>query len=97
MSSVMPEWFQSLESEDISFIRNFILASGSLKEVAKIYNVSYPTVRLRLDKVIQKIKIHEVSENDTYILLIKKMALEEKIDVETAKLLINAYKEKKKE
>ncbi|WP_394325568.1 DUF2089 family protein [Methanosarcina barkeri] len=50
----IPRWILDLELEDISFIKNFILSSGSLKEVAKIYDVSYPTVRLRLDKLIQK-------------------------------------------
>ncbi len=51
---IIPEWMENLDDEDISFIKRFILASGSLKEVAKEYNVTYPTVRLRLDKLIQK-------------------------------------------
>ena len=43
----MPEWLASLDEEDVSFIKKFVLASGSLKEVAGIYGVTYPTVRLR--------------------------------------------------
>ena len=36
----------------------FILFSGSLKDLADAYNVSYPTLRLRLDRLlIDKIKI----------------------------------------
>ena len=46
---VMPEWLASLDEEDVSFIKKFVLASGSLKEVAGIYGVTYPTVRLRLE------------------------------------------------
>ena len=51
---VVPEWMLNLDDEDVSFIKKFILASGSLKEIANQYNVTYPTVRLRLDKLIQK-------------------------------------------
>ena len=54
--SVIPEWMAELDEEDVSFIRNFLLCSGSLKEVAGRYRVSYPTVRLRLDRLIQKIR-----------------------------------------
>lgn len=46
---VVPEWMAELDEEDVAFIRRFLLASGSLKEVAGEYGVSYPTVRLRLD------------------------------------------------
>ena len=56
MAEVMPGWISNLEDEELSFIKKFILASGSLKEMAQLYNVTYPTVRLRLDKIIEKIK-----------------------------------------
>ncbi|HHT93857.1 MAG TPA: DUF2089 family protein [Clostridia bacterium] len=91
---IVPEWMRELEEEDVNFIRNFILASGSLKEIANQYNVSYPTVRLRIDKIIQKIRISESRENDPYISLIKRLAVNDKIDFETAKLLINEYKKR---
>ncbi|WP_330369332.1 DUF2089 family protein [Metaclostridioides mangenotii] len=54
-----PEWLENLDDEDINFIKIFVTSSGSLKEVAKIYDVSYPTVRLRLDKLIQKINLSQ--------------------------------------
>ena len=41
----LPKWLENLDDEDINFIKIFITSSGSLKEVAKIYDVSYPTVR----------------------------------------------------
>ena len=84
---VMPEWLASLDEEDVSFIKKFVLASGSLKEVAGIYGVTYPTVRLRLDRLIQKIRLGE-----QYIALIKRLAVKDKLDFDTAKLLINEYK-----
>ena len=48
----IPIWLADLEDEDAAFIKKFVLASGSLKEVAALYGVSYPTVRLRLDRLI---------------------------------------------
>lgn len=89
---VIPEWMGNLEDEDIVFIKKFILASGSLKEVANQYGVTYPTVRLRLDKLIQKIQINEQGANEPYIALIKRLAVNDKIDFDTAKILITEYK-----
>ncbi len=94
---VVPEWMINLDDEDVSFIKKFILASGSLKEIANQYNVTYPTVRLRLDKLIQKIQISENTANEPYIALIKRLAVNEKVDFETAKILINEYKKIKSE
>lgn len=87
---------QSLDEEDVTFIKKFLLASGSLKEIAKQYHVSYPTVRLRLDKLIQKIQLTENIVSEPYISLIKQLALNDKLDFDTAKLLINAYKKEKR-
>ncbi|MEE0514882.1 MAG: DUF2089 family protein [Emergencia sp.] len=93
---VMPSWIEDLEEEDLTFIKNFVLTSGSLKEMAAKYGVTYPTVRLRLDRLIEKIKMHEDSEAEPYVKLVKKLALDDRLDFETAKLLINAYKQEKK-
>lgn len=94
---VVPDWLAGLEDEDVSFIKNFLLASGSLKEVAAQYGVTYPTVRLRLDKLIQKIKISEDSQNEPFISLVKRLAVNDRLDVTTAKLLIAEYKKTSKE
>lgn len=93
--SVLPEWMAELNEEDVSFIRNFLLCSGSLKEVAGRYRVSYPTVRLRLDRLIQKIKLGEDQAADPYVALIKRLAVNDKVDFEAAKLLIQEYKRQK--
>ena len=92
---VVPEWMSNLDDEDISFMKKFLLASGSLKEIATLYGVTYPTVRLRLDKLIQKIQISEDAANEPYISLIKRLAVNDKVDFETAKLLISEYKKMK--
>ena len=94
---VIPEWMVNLEDEDIAFIKKFLQASGSLKAVAKQYAVTYPTVRLRLDRLIQKIQISEDTSNEPYIALIKRMAVNDKLDFDTAKILMSEYKKIKKE
>ena len=88
----MPVWMAELEDEDLTFIKKFILASGSLKEVAALYGVSYPTVRLRLDRLIQKIQLTETAEADPYVCLVKRLAVDDKLDFDTAKLLITEYR-----
>lgn len=93
----LPMWMSNLDDEDIVFIKRFILASGSLKEIAKQYDVTYPTVRLRLDRLIQKIQMSDHTTDEPFIALIKRMAVDEKLDLDTAKVLISAYKKVKKE
>ncbi len=94
---LLPEWMTGLEEEDVAFIKKFILASGSLKEMAGQYGVTYPTVRLRLDRLIQKIKLTEDTAADPYIAAIKRLAMNEKLDLDTAKVLIAEYKKTRKE
>jgi hypothetical protein len=38
------------------FIEMFILAGGNLKQLAEEFGVSYPTIRSRLDKVIEAMR-----------------------------------------
>ena len=55
-----------LGSEDQQFAIAFILYSGSLKRMAKLYGVSYPTVRNRLDDLISRLEATvEPHENET--------------------------------
>ena len=93
----MPVWMAELEDEDLTFVKKFLLASGSLKEVASLYGVSYPTVRLRLDRLIQKIQLTENAEADPYISLVKRLAVDDKLDFDTAKILITAYRKTNEE
>jgi len=46
----------SLRPEDQEFIIQFVLNDGSLKEMAKLSGVSYPTVRNLLDDLIGRLK-----------------------------------------
>lgn len=44
-----------LSEEDQNFIMDFVLCSGSLKEIAARMDLSYPSVRNRLDDVIAEL------------------------------------------
>jgi hypothetical protein len=46
----------NLPSEHQRFIEIFVLAGGNLKQIAEQAGVSYPTVRSRLDKVINSLR-----------------------------------------
>ncbi|MCI9288980.1 MAG: DUF2089 domain-containing protein [Oscillospiraceae bacterium] len=93
----LPSWMAGLEEEDAAFIKKFVLASGSLKEMAGLYGVSYPTVRLRLDRLIQKIQLSEKAEADPYVALVKRLAVDDRLDFDTAKLLLSEYRKMKEE
>ena len=95
--TAMPVWMSELEDQDLTFIKRFVLSSGSLKEMAAEYGVTYPTVRLRLDRLIQKIRLTETAEADPYVSLVKRLAVDDKLDFETAKLLIDTYRKTKEE
>jgi len=45
-----------LPIEHQRFIEMFLLAGGNLKEIAEQVGVSYPTIRSRLDKVIEALR-----------------------------------------
>ncbi|MDH3525999.1 MAG: DUF2089 domain-containing protein [Gammaproteobacteria bacterium] len=45
-----------LGADDQQFVELFVLASGSLKQMAQLLGVSYPTVRNRLNKLIGVLK-----------------------------------------
>jgi hypothetical protein len=46
----------ALPREDLDLVVELVLASGSLKELAESYGVSYPTIRARLDRTIARLR-----------------------------------------
>lgn len=91
-------WMERLDDEDLVFVKRFVLVSGSLKALAEEYGVSYPTVRLRLDRLIEKIKVlddDELSsefERDVFALY-----AEGKIDMETVRRLVESHRREMEE
>jgi len=101
MHAIKPEakrWIDYLEDDDLAFIKRLVLFSGSLKDLATAYDVTYPTVRLRLDRLIAKIKVYEDSEiHDDFERQLRATYAEGKIDAASFKRLLNAYRKSSKE
>lgn len=93
----LPEWLANLAEEDLAFIKNFVLSSGSLKQMSQLYQVSYPTMRLRLDGLIEKIRLNDNETEDSFILLVKSLAIDDRYDVDTARILIDEYRKRRDE
>ena len=93
----LPEWLANLAEEDLAFIKNFVLSSGSLKQMSQLYQVSYPTMRLRLDRLIEKIRLNDNETEDPFILLVKSLAIDDRYDVDTARILIDEYRKSRDE
>ena len=94
----MDRWIDHLSDEDLAFIKRFVLASGSLKAMADAYGISYPTIRLRLDRLIERIKIYD-SEKITseFERTLRAQHADGKIDLATLKLLLAAHKKEVEE
>ena len=45
-----------LHEDDVNMVTSFILVSGSIKDLATQYGVSYPTMRQRLDRLIERVR-----------------------------------------
>lgn len=72
-------WFNNLESNEKEFIRQLILQSGSLKELAKVYEISYPTIRLRLDRLISKIELYSAENKNPFVSSVMQMVIDNKL------------------
>jgi hypothetical protein len=59
MKEPQPPWLEVLDEEDLRFLKRFVLSSGSLKALCDEYEVSYPTLRSRLDRLIAKVQAAE--------------------------------------
>ena len=89
-------WLEALDEEDLAFLKRFLLSSGSLKDVARNYGVSYPTVRLRLDRLIQKVEVaDEFTEAGPFESRLRLLLAEGTIDAEAFRQLLSAHQEEK--
>jgi hypothetical protein len=89
-----PAWLAVLSEEDLHFIYRFVLASGSLKELAQQYGISYPTVRLRLDGLIEKIRlVDDPANKDPFRLLLRTLVVEGKVAPPVAKEILRKHEE----
>ena len=86
-------WIHLLNDEDLTFLKRFVLASGSLKELAAAYGVSYPTVRLRLDRLIAKVEVFDSQRHmSDFERAMRGLHADGKIDLPTLKAILSAHK-----
>ena len=92
-----PNWLEGLDDEDLAFVKRFVLLSGSLKDLAQAYEVSYPTLRLRLDRIIEKIKVLESNRIESpYERALRAQFAGGNLDAATFKYLLETYLSEKK-
>lgn len=51
--------FAKLTQDQLQFIETFLMSRGNIKEVEKALNISYPTVRAKLNEVIAALGYHQ--------------------------------------
>src|SRR5438128_12342340 len=87
-------WLDALSDEDVMFLKRFVLASGSLKALAAEYGISYPTVRLRLDRLIEKVKLYDSLEiQSEFERHLRVLCAEGKLDVSIMKQILQAHQQ----
>lgn len=91
---MVTEWIERLSDEDRNFLKRFLLASGSLKAVAAEYGISYPTVRLRLDRLIAKVKVYDSLQiQSEFEREVRALLADGKIESTTMKTLLAAHRQ----
>lgn len=86
-------WLAVLDEDDVQFLRRFVLSSGSLKALAEEYQVSYPTVRARLDRLIAKVEAaSDPRIADPFQRKLKVLAADGEISSRVARELLDAYR-----
>jgi hypothetical protein len=92
--TVDDSWISALSDEDVAFLKRFILASGSLKDLAAAYDVSYPTIRLRLDRLVEKVRLLDRKKKASRFekLLLTQFA-DGKLDEATMRTLLTAHEQ----
>lgn len=89
----VPGWIEALAEEDLAFLRRFLLTSGSLKDLAAEYGVSYPTVRARLDRLIGKVKAAEDPRiEDPFERKVRMLVADMKLPAHLGKELLDAHR-----
>lgn len=92
----LPGWVLHLDAADLHLIRRFVLASGSLKQLAQEYEVSYPTIRLRVDALIERMKLLDVNTDDDALeARVRMLVAEGDVDPELGKELLRLHRSTK--
>jgi len=84
-----------LPTEDLDFILRFVLVSGSLKDLGSEYGVSYPTIRARLDRLIERVRqLIEGQEPDPFLNQLADLVGNGEVTLSAARRLRQTYLER---
>lgn len=84
----------ALNEEELDLVLQLVLASGSLKDLARVYQVSYPTIRLRVDRVIERLRqLANGAKPDPMMQLLAELVERGEITVPAARSVRDLYRE----
>jgi hypothetical protein len=83
-----PGRFASLTEAQMDFLELFIKSRGSLKDVGKLLNISYPTARNRLDDLVNAFESMDKEAASTKRIEILEMVKRGELSVEEATQLL---------
>jgi hypothetical protein len=88
-----PAWVSVLSEDDLLFLKRFLLASGSLKQLCAVYGVSYPTIRSRLDRLIERVNaVESTAAEDSFERLLQLLVEQGVMMSGTARTLFQTHK-----
>ncbi|MDZ4858325.1 MAG: DUF2089 family protein [Candidatus Hydrogenedentes bacterium] len=88
-----PAWLSVIDEEETLFLKQFLLTSGSLKQLATLYGVSYPTIRARLDRIIDKVQVTDSpSAGDSFEKLLDVLVEQGVVVPGTARTLMQGHR-----
>lgn len=86
----------SLTEEELDLVLQLVLASGSLKDLASTYQVSYPTIRARVDRLIERVRqIVEGKSLDPMMQLLADLVERGDITVTAARAVRDLYRKQR--
>ena len=60
--------------EDQVFITAFVRSHGSIKEMERIYGVSYPTIKARLNRIAESLQFVETDPSPSRVEILERLA-----------------------
>lgn len=88
---------QALTGEELELMLQFVLLSGSMKDLARVYQVSYPTIRLRVDRMIERLRQTMAGDSaDPVLQLLADLVERGEITVAAARALREVYRQSEK-
>jgi len=86
----------ALNEEELDLVLQLVLASGSLKDLARVYQVSYPTIRLRVDRLIERVRqLANGAMPDPMMQLLAELVERGEITVPAARSVRDLYRQQK--